>query len=91
MHRAEEFIEHERTDASDGQDTACATREVMEDILLGWGVHSQKPLSSKALSAFCFQTPVSKPPGMTIQNSLGPPGDSDFDSATEATLAKYMG
>lgn len=64
---AEEFIEHERTDASDGQNTACATREVMEDILLGWGVHSQKPLSSKAISAFCSQTPVSKPPGMTIQ------------------------
>lgn len=24
-------------------------------------------------------------------NSVGPPGDSDFDYATEATLAKYMG
>ena len=77
---AEEFIEHERTHASDGHATACATGEVMKGVLPGWGVHSQKPLSSKAISAFCFQTPVCKSPGMTIENPLGPPGDSYFDS-----------
>ena len=49
---AEEFIKHERTDASDGHATACATGEVMKGVLLGWGIHSQKPLSSKAISAF---------------------------------------
>lgn len=78
---AEEFIEHERTDASDGQDTACATGEVMKDILLDWASFT-KTFIFKQIFAFCTKTLLSKPPRMTIQNSLGPPEVSDFDSAT---------
>lgn len=64
-------------------------------VLWGWGVHSQKPLSSNPISVHSFQTSVWKSPTVMIQNSLGLPGDSDFDlhsvKKTEVTLTKSVG
>ena len=60
---AEEFIEHERTDASDGQDTACATGEVMKDILLGWGVHHKNLYLQKQSLPSAFKLLWANHPG----------------------------